>query len=110
MPSRKFFAASFCVLAGLSLSVFAADKDKKQSPKEPAKPSYELPQPATETLDYSAYASIRTEALSHSHIMEYPPALTDDIGPRLTGSAQSRKSQRMDARPAHRHGLHQRSS
>ncbi len=92
MPSRKFFAASFCVLAGLSLSVFAADKDKKQSPKEPAKPSYELPQPATETLDYSAYASIRTEALSHSHIMEYASALTDDIGPRLTGSPNLKKA------------------
>ncbi len=92
MPSRKFFAVSFCVLAGLSLSVFAADKDKKQTPKEPAKPSYELPQPATETLDYSAYASIRTEALSHSHIMEYASALTDDIGPRLTGSLNLKKA------------------
>ena len=69
------------MLAGLSLSVFAADKDKKQAPKEPAKPSSQTPQPATETLDYSAYASIRTEALSHSHIMEYASALTDDIGP-----------------------------
>lgn len=92
MPTRKFFAVSFCVLAGLSLSVFAADKDKKQPPKEPAKPSYELPQPATETLDYSAYASIRTEALSHSHIMEYASALTDGIGPRLTGSPNLKKA------------------
>ena len=92
MPSRKLFAVSFCVLAGLSLSVFAADKDKKLPPKEPAKPSYELPQPATETLDYSAYASIRTEALSHSHIMEYASALTDDIGPRLTGSPNLKKA------------------
>jgi carboxypeptidase Q len=92
MPSRKFFAVSFCVLSGLSLSVFAADKDKKQPPKEPAKPSYELPQPATETLDYSAYASIRTEALGHSHIMEYASALTDDIGPRLTGSPNLKKA------------------
>ena len=92
MPSRKLLAVSFCVLAGLSLSVFAADKDKNQPPKEPAKPSYELPQPVTETLDYSAYASIRSEALSHSHIMEYASALTDDIGPRLTGSPNLKKA------------------
>ncbi len=92
MPTRKFLAVSFCVLAGLSLSVFAAGKDKKQPPKEPAKPSYELPQPATETLDYSAYATIRTEALSHSHIMEYASALTDGIGPRLTGSPNLKKA------------------
>jgi carboxypeptidase Q len=92
MPTKKFFAASLCVLAGISLSVLAADKDKKETAKEPPKPSYELPQPATETLDYNAYNLIRVEALSRSHIMEYASALTDGIGSRMTGSPNLKKA------------------
>jgi carboxypeptidase Q len=73
--------------AGLSLSLPAADKDKKDTaPKEPLRPSYEMPQPEKESLDYGMYQSIRVEALEHSHIMEYASALMDGIGPRLTGS------------------------
>jgi uncharacterized protein YciW len=35
-----------------ALSLFAADQKKKTpAPSEPAQPSYELPQPAQETLD-----------------------------------------------------------
>src|SRR5271170_5319796 len=92
MPTKKFFAASLCVLAGISLTVLAADKDKKETAKEPPKPSYELPQPATETLDYGAYSLIRTEALSRSHVMEYASALTDGIGSRMTGSPNLKKA------------------
>jgi carboxypeptidase Q len=92
MPSKKFCTLSSCLLACLSLTLFAADDGKKENSKQPGKPSYELPQPATETLDYSAYASIRTEALTHSHIMEYASALTDGIGPRLTGSPNLKKA------------------
>jgi hypothetical protein len=33
------------------------------------------------------YQRIRDEGLGHSHVMEYASALDDDIGPRLTGSA-----------------------
>jgi carboxypeptidase Q len=93
MQPKKFYAASLCLIAGLSISVLAAEKDKKETAaKEPAKPSYELPQPATETLDYAAYSSIRTEALGHSHVMEYASALMDGIGPRLTGSPNLKKA------------------
>ena len=92
MPSRKRFVAGLVIGVALSFSVFAADKQKKESAaKEPPKPSYELPQPATETLDYDAYGSIRTEALTHSHVMEYASALMDGIGPRLTGSPNLRR-------------------
>ena len=46
MPSKKTFHVSLFLIAGLSLSVLAAEKDKKEAAaKEPAKPSYELPQP-----------------------------------------------------------------
>jgi Peptidase family M28 len=93
MPSRKIYAASVLLSTGLSLSMFAAQKGKKEPPpKEAPAPSYELPQPEKETLDYAAYANIRAEALSHSHIMEYASALTDGIGPRLTGSPNLKKA------------------
>jgi carboxypeptidase Q len=93
MPSRKRFVAGLVIVVALSFSVFAADKQKKESAaKEPPKPSYELPRPATETLDYDAYGSIRTEALTHSHVMEYASALMDGIGPRLTGSPNLKKA------------------
>jgi hypothetical protein len=75
-------AVSLC----LTLSSFAADKKSKETKPDETKPSYELPQPATENLDLSMYQRIRDEGLSHSHVMEYASALMDGIGPRLTGS------------------------
>ena len=93
MPSKKIFAVSLSLIAGLSLSLLAAEKDKKAAPaKESAKPSYEMPQPERETLDYGMYESIRTEALGHSHVMEYASGLVDGIGPRLTGSPNVKKA------------------
>jgi len=38
------------------------------------------------------YQRIRDEGLQHSHIMEYASALTDGIGPRLTGSPNLKKA------------------
>src|ERR1700722_1409694 len=79
--------------AGLSLSLLAADKNKKEAAtKEAAKPSYEMPQPDKESLDYGMYQSIRGEALAHSHIMEYASALMDGIGGRLTGSPNLKRA------------------
>ncbi|MGB7845596.1 MAG: M20/M25/M40 family metallo-hydrolase [Candidatus Acidiferrum sp.] len=93
MISRKLCTVSLFFIASLSLSMLAAEKDKKDAPaKEAAKPSYELPQPEKETLDYAAYGSIRAEALGHSRVMEYASALMDGIGPRLTGSPNVKKA------------------
>jgi peptidase M28-like protein len=93
MASKKLYAVSLCLIAGLCLPMLAGEKDKKQvATREPARPSYELPQPEKETLDYNAYSSIRTEALGHSHVMEYASALMDGIGPRLTGSPNAKKA------------------
>jgi len=67
----------------------AADKHKDKTSSSTADgvvPSYELPQPAKESLDYTMYQRIREEGLGHSHVMEYASALMDGIGPRLTGS------------------------
>jgi carboxypeptidase Q len=93
MPTAKHPVLSVIAIAVLSFSLSAADKQKKESAaKDTPKPSYELPQPATETLDYDAYGNIRIEALTHSHVMEYASALMDGIGPRLTGSPNVKKA------------------
>ncbi len=93
MSSRNLYSVGLVAIVALSVSLFAGEKDKKQpAAKEESKPSYELPQPATETLDFGAYGSIRMEALSHSHIMEYASALMDGIGPRLTGSPNLKRA------------------
>lgn len=76
------------ILALLALPNLVAAQNKKDSAKSTAPPqlSYELPQPAVETLDLSMYQSIREEAIQHTHVMEYASGLMDGIGPRLTGS------------------------
>ena len=86
-PFRIFFPAVI-LAAGLAFSLSTArGKDKKESaPKDPPRPSYEMPQPEKESLDLAMYQSIREEALAHSHILEYASGLMDGIGSRLTGS------------------------
>jgi carboxypeptidase Q len=93
MTSIKLRLIGACLAAALSMSVYAAQKQKKESAaKEPEKPSYELPQPEKETLDHGMYGRIRAEALGHSHVMEYASALMDGIGSRLTGSPNLKKA------------------
>ena len=75
----------------LPISISAADRNKDKNKDKAAvadadKPSYELPQPAKENLDYTMYQRIRDEGLAHSHVMDFASALADGIGPRLTGS------------------------
>jgi hypothetical protein len=91
MRSHKtFFATALLLFVPFCLT--AADKKSKDTKADDAKPSYEMPQPATENLDLTMYQRIREEGLSHSHIMEYASGLTDGIGPRLTGSPNLKKA------------------
>jgi hypothetical protein len=78
--------------ATLAIPSFAADK--KAAAKEPVAetPSYYGPQPAKENLDLTMYARIRDEGFKHSHVMEFADALTNGIGPRLTGSPNMKKA------------------
>ena len=93
MRTRRFPALLAVLFVAFSLSMAGAQKNKKESTaKEPPKPSYELPQPDKEALDYTAYDEIRREALAHSHVMEYASALMDAIGPRLTGSPNLKRA------------------
>ncbi|HEX4783245.1 MAG TPA: M28 family peptidase [Candidatus Sulfotelmatobacter sp.] len=93
MSSHKFLTTALAVLLCLSVTASAADKKSKDSRvEETNKPSYELPQPATENLDYTMYQRIRDEGLAHSHVMEFASALDDGIGPRLTGSPNLKRA------------------
>ena len=93
MRSQGFFRIRFvfffCFV--LPLTSFAADKKKAAAP-DADRPSYELPQPAKESLDYVMYQRIREEGLAHSHVMDFASALVDGIGPRLTGSPNLRRA------------------
>jgi len=94
MLSKKVVSAiiTAVIVCTLPLSIIAADKKKNSAPSEASQPSYELPQPAKENIDYAMYQQIREEGLKHSHVMEYASALMDGIGPRLTGSPNLKKA------------------
>jgi carboxypeptidase Q len=89
MISQKVFA--LILVAGFTVSLQATDK-RKPAPNEAARPSYELPQPEKDNLDYQMYQRIREEALGHSHVMEYASGLMDGIGARLTGSPNLKRA------------------
>ena len=61
-------ALSWCISLCVSLPLMAAekktDKKAKDAKADEAQPSYEMPQPATENLDYTMYQRIRDEGLS----------------------------------------------
>jgi carboxypeptidase Q len=93
MRYPKRFTVTTTLLICFALPLSAADKSKTNANSSDAnKPSYELPQPAKENLDYNMYQQIRIEGLTHSHVMEYASALMDGIGPRLTGSPNLKRA------------------
>ncbi len=86
--SYRYLRACLTLLISVILSLFATAANKsKSTAADTNQPSYAQPQPQHETLDYGMYQQIREEGLGHSHVMEYASALDDDIGARLTGSA-----------------------
>jgi carboxypeptidase Q len=93
MRPTKVSLAFSSIAACAAITLFAADQNKKAAASVTSTtPSYELPQPAVETLDYPMYGSIREEAIAHSHVMEFASALMDGIGPRLTGSPNLKRA------------------
>ena len=67
--------------------------DQRPSPADAkATPGYYGAQPAVESIDLNMYARIRTEGLSHSKVMDFADALSNGIGPRLTGSPNMAKA------------------
>ena len=100
--SRLAVRPSFALLLLAALPLAAAAQHHKKAAPAPAPaaaaPSnpdigpWSEPQPAVEKLDLSMYQRIREEGFQHSRIMQYASALTDDIGPRLTGSPNLAKA------------------
>ena len=80
----------FCAAAVASLALPAGAAEKNTDGKK--EPAYYGPQPATENIDLTMYARIREEGLKHSHVMQFASALSDGIGPRLTGSPNMAKA------------------
>ena len=93
MHTKKFCESIALFLVCLAMPLLLTAQNKKSSTKvPPPSPSYESPQPATESLDLAMYQSIREEALSHTHVMQYASGLMDGIGPRLTGSPNLKRA------------------
>ncbi len=90
---RTSIALAALLTASLPHTAHAAEK-KRAPDRDSAKttPSYDAPQPATETLDLTMYARIRSEGLQHGKVMQFAEALDDGIGPRLTGSPNMAKA------------------
>jgi len=94
-PLKFFRLLSLASLATTLVTPFtahAAEKNKSDKAAPAAVDPYTEVQPATETLDLSAYQRIRDEGLNHSHVMDFASALMDGIGPRLTGSPNLKKA------------------
>ena len=82
-----------CLVAALAAGAAEKPKGDKTKAAPPAEVDpYAEVQPATETLDLTAYQKIRDEGLNHSHVMDFATALMDGIGPRLTGSPNAKKA------------------
>ena len=92
MRLRISIVSATLLFVSLLLPFFASAQKKKDAAQEPARPSYELPQPVTESLDLTMYQLIREEAISHTHVMDYASGLMDGIGPRLTGSPNLKRA------------------
>lgn len=93
MRTHKSIMSTLAVLLFFHFSLFAADKKPKEArPDANSQPTYQQPQPTTESLDYTMYQRIRDEGLSHSHVMDYASGLMDGIGPRLTGSPNLKRA------------------
>jgi Peptidase family M28 len=79
----------FCLCVTLfTVSAFAAEKKAASQPID----SSLTTQSQRENLDYGMYQRIREEAIGHSHVMEYASGLMDGIGPRLTGSPNTKRA------------------
>ena len=102
-PNRVFFSAlcTALVLPILASSSFAADKKKAAPLPATSQSGEEKP----ESLDLAFISRLREEEFSHGKVMEIMSSLTDDIGPRLTGSPNMKKANEWTRDELTRYGL-----
>jgi hypothetical protein len=84
------WSCSAATIASLAVPAHAADTKKKDAVAET--PASYGTQPSRENIDLTMYERIREEGFKHSHVMQFAGALTDGIGPRLTGSPNMAKA------------------
>ena len=74
----------------------SAQKKKGAETKEDRKAEqaggYYGAQPGVENIDLGVYARIRAEGFTHGKVMQFAGALSDGVGPRLTGSPNMAKA------------------
>ena len=78
-------AASILLLAG---NLYSAKKPKPAPPSEPAAPVVVKP----EIPDLEFITRLRDEEFNHGEVMDITSHITDDIGPRLTGSPNMKRA------------------
>ncbi len=102
-PNHVFFSAlcTALVLSILGSSSFAADKKKAAPLPATSQSGEEKP----ESLDLVFISRLREEEFSHGKVMEIMSSLTDDIGPRLTGSPNMKKANEWTRDELTRYGL-----
>ncbi len=77
-------SSTAALVAALTAGCLHAQDKKKHG--DEAVGSYYGPQPAVEDIDLTMYGRIRAEGFTHGKVMQFAAALSDGIGPRLTGS------------------------
>lgn len=93
MRSLRSFSSISALLSFFFISIFATGKDPKAPPSvDRSRPSYDVPQPVREQIDYNIYQRIRDEGIQYSQVMQYASGLMDGIGPRLTGSPNAKRA------------------
>jgi len=79
-------------LAGATLTIFAAAPGPVKKPKPAPAPEAVAPAPKPEIPNLEFITRLREEEFAHGKVMDIMSHLTDDIGPRLTGSPNMRKA------------------
>lgn len=88
----EFIAAGVTVFAALLVAIpLDAAKKPKEKPKDvAASEPAAVPKPDVPNLEF--VSRLRDEGFNHSQVMDIMGHLTDDIGPRLTGSPNMKKA------------------
>ena len=94
---KRFLATTFLV-AGTSLLPVLALYAQQAPPAAPAsQPQAKAAEKAATTASSDPIARIKEEGLQRSQVMATMGFLTDVIGPRLTGSPNMKRRERVDA-------------
>ncbi len=81
-------AAAVLLCLSLPLTLFAQRKKAAPASEQPAIPAVQKP----DTLDMEFLMRLRDEEFRHGKVMDIMSDLTDNIGPRLTGSPNMKKA------------------